>query len=51
MSCVWGRSGSVEGLRMSSASSRTMGFEMLVLNALVGTGKILRKKDRREGPK
>lgn len=36
---------------MSSVSSRTMGFEMLVLNALVGKGKILRKKDRREGPK
>lgn len=36
--CVWGRSGSVEGLRVSSISSRAMVFEMSVLNALVGMG-------------
>lgn len=36
MSSVWGRSGSVEGV--NGLSSRAVGFEMSVLNALVGMG-------------
>lgn len=48
MSCVWGRCGSVEGLRVSSISSRAMRSEIPVLNALV---RILRKKGKERVPK
>jgi len=41
----------VEGLRVSRVSSRAVGFEKRLLNALLGMGKILRKNERMERPK
>lgn len=49
-SCVWGSEGSVEGLRVSSISSKAMEFAVAVLNALAGMGKYL-EKGKKGAPK